>query len=228
MVGSVRITCQVSHSGYTQAVSATRFQFVGGHPTLDFVNTVEWRNDRARRTELLRVPADLAAWARQAGLITAAAARGLVVAAQRQPRRAERALLRARRLRDVLARVLDAAGRGARPSARDVRRLDAFVATALRARRLEARATGLVWVSTAAADDLAGRVLWPLVLGAAALLTSPELARVRACADLACGWFFLDTSRSHRRRWCTMESCGNRAKARRFYERGRQSADVNR
>ncbi len=37
---------------------------------------------------------------------------------------------------------------------------------------------------------------------------------VGLCASDACGWVFLDPS--HRRRWCTMAVCGNRAKARRF------------
>jgi predicted RNA-binding Zn ribbon-like protein len=63
--------------------------------------------------------------------------------------------------------------------------------------------------------------LWPIVLAAAELLTSAGRARVRECAAHGCGWLFLDTSRSQRRRWCTMASCGNRAKARRFYERTR-------
>jgi predicted RNA-binding Zn ribbon-like protein len=42
---------------------------------------------------------------------------------------------------------------------------------------------------------------------------------VGLCASEACGWVFLDPS--HRRRWCTMAICGNRAKARRFAARTR-------
>ena len=41
-----------------------------------------------------------------------------------------------------------------------------------------------------------------------------------------CGWLFLDTSRSGRRRWCSMQSCGNRAKARRFYARATASSEA--
>ena len=50
------------------------------------------------------------------------------------------------------------------------------------------------------------------------LLTSDALHRVRACADPSCAWLFLDTTRSGTRRWCTMQSCGNRSKVRRFRE----------
>jgi len=63
--------------------------------------------------------------------------------------------------------------------------------------------------------------LWPVAWSAADLLTSGRVARVRACADRRCGWMFLDASRSRRRRWCSMEACGNRAKARRHYRRQR-------
>ncbi len=55
--------------------------------------------------------------------------------------------------------------------------------------------------------------------GELSLLTSPSLARVRHCASASCGWLFVDVSRNHSRRWCDMEDCGNRAKARRHYAR---------
>jgi predicted RNA-binding Zn ribbon-like protein len=47
---------------------------------------------------------------------------------------------------------------------------------------------------------------------------------VGLCASEACGWVFLDPT--HRRRWCTMAVCGNRAKVRRFAERRRTPASV--
>ena len=46
-----------------------------------------------------------------------------------------------------------------------------------------------------------------------------ELSRLRECASETCQWLFLDRSKSRTRRWCDMRDCGNRAKARRFYER---------
>ncbi|MEV5875315.1 CGNR zinc finger domain-containing protein [Streptomyces sp. NPDC052101] len=44
------------------------------------------------------------------------------------------------------------------------------------------------------------------------LVISPALDRVRDCAGAACGALFLDTSRPGSRRWCSMDTCGNRAK----------------
>jgi predicted RNA-binding Zn ribbon-like protein len=45
--------------------------------------------------------------------------------------------------------------------------------------------------------------------------------RVRRCAHPACVLWFYDTSRNGTRRWCSMETCGNRAKAGRHYARAR-------
>ncbi|MCL6613391.1 MAG: CGNR zinc finger domain-containing protein [Firmicutes bacterium] len=66
------------------------------------------------------------------------------------------------------------------------------------------------------------RMLWPVVRSAAELLISGDRERVRECAAEGCGWLFLDASRNTRRKWCAMTSCGNRAKARRYYERKRK------
>jgi predicted RNA-binding Zn ribbon-like protein len=52
------------------------------------------------------------------------------------------------------------------------------------------------------------------------LVTSKEIKRVGECADdRGCGYLFIDTSRNHSRRWCSMEACGNRAKAQRHYQK---------
>jgi predicted RNA-binding Zn ribbon-like protein len=45
--------------------------------------------------------------------------------------------------------------------------------------------------------------------------------RLKACADPACRWAFYDSSRSHRRAWCSMEVCGNRNKVRAYRRRQR-------
>jgi len=77
---------------------------------------------------------------------------------------------------------------------------------------------GYTWVwkrTNAELDD----VLAPVVESAAALLTSPDLSRVRECESETCGWLFIDRSRNRSRRWCDMTVCGNRAKVRRHYQR---------
>ena len=64
-------------------------------------------------------------------------------------------------------------------------------------------------------DDVLARIAEPIVreIGAG------RDDRIRICGDETCRWLFYDESRSGRRRWCDMATCGNRAKARRHRER---------
>jgi len=72
-------------------------------------------------------------------------------------------------------------------------------------------------------DDPAWR---PAVMAAANLLELLDEApdRVRRCQHPACVLWFFDTTRNGTRRWCSMAGCGNRAKARRHYDRIRKTA----
>ncbi|WP_082766177.1 CGNR zinc finger domain-containing protein [Paramesorhizobium deserti] len=71
-----------------------------------------------------------------------------------------------------------------------------------------------------------------LPLGAAAFLSGlrliqPErLSRIRVCPN--CHWLYIDNSRNRSRRWCDMNVCGNRAKAKRHYERKRAGTGKDR
>jgi predicted RNA-binding Zn ribbon-like protein len=47
--------------------------------------------------------------------------------------------------------------------------------------------------------------------------------RLRPCANDECGLFLLDQSKSNSARWCSMATCGNKLKARRHYQRTRES-----
>ena len=84
---------------------------------------------------------------------------------------------------------------------------------------------GYSWVRRQAAAGLQVPVI-RLAHLAAELLTSDHLDRIHRCAGPGCGWLFLDTSPNRRRRWCSMEACGNRAKARRHYQRVKRQADL--
>ena len=71
-----------------------------------------------------------------------------------------------------------------------------------------------------ALEDALARLVDPLV----ELLAASETGRLRICANDGCRWVFDDTSRTGRRRWCSMASCGNRAKAARHRARRRGQA----
>ena len=60
-------------------------------------------------------------------------------------------------------------------------------------------------------------VLQPIALSAARIVTEANPTRIRQCASSNCMYWFLDTSKSGRRRWCSMSRCGNRAKVAKHY-----------
>jgi predicted RNA-binding Zn ribbon-like protein len=67
-------------------------------------------------------------------------------------------------------------------------------------------------------DDALARLADPLVHE----IQDGHSERVRICANDTCRWVFFDQSRSGRRIWCDMASCGNRAKAARHRARAKE------
>lgn len=197
---------------------AAAFSFLAERLCLDFANTVDW-HDTDHPSERVRTPADLIRWATEAGALDTATAAALQAHAAAHPRRAAALLARARALRETIYRVFTAVSQDQLPPPADLSALDAARLEAARHQRLVPDGDRFVLTWEAPGDDL-NRVWWPVALDAANLLTGGSLERVRRCADdRGCGWLFLDTSKAGRRRWCSMEDCGNRAKAQRHRQR---------
>jgi predicted RNA-binding Zn ribbon-like protein len=192
------------------------FELSGGALCLDFANT--WADRGQPDTDKLRGYPDLIAFARQAGLLTAGEAARLAGRAEQDPEAAAAALALGRSLRETLYRTLSAIAASRAPAAADLERLNAALPEALSRLRLERRGSEFVWAWATPEDPLEAP-LWPILRSAAELLTSAERQRVRECGGSTCSWLFVDRSRNRSRRWCSMETCGNRAKARRHYRR---------
>lgn len=194
-------------------MSHSEFQLVGGHPALDFVNSLDWRFRDSGPEEMLGTHADLVRFAVQAGLVPEKAAHRL--------RRADddpagaRALRTARQLRELLADFFYSELDGHPPSSSCIRALEDQIARARRQQQLTWASRRLRWEWAGTRDEPALPV-WILVMCAAELITSAALGKVRACDNPECRWLFLDTSKNQKRRWCDMKLCGNRMKSRRF------------
>lgn len=196
------------------------FELSGGALALDFANT--W-SDRGRpETDQLLDYDDLVDFLVQADLVQSAAERSLRRRAAVEARRARGALERARSLRENLARLFMARAVRRPFDPEDLTALNRALRDAAAHQVLEARGDTVAWAWRD--DTRAARLdapLRPVVRSAAELLTSPDLDRIRVCDGTGCTWLFLDRSRNRSRRWCSMESCGNRAKVRRHYQRQR-------
>jgi len=181
------------------------FDFNGNHLAVDFTNTVNARPFFTRDDV-----ADSEAafeWAAAAGLSTNA---DPVKPVETTPADFEAFL----ELRENIYRMLGPIAAGVDPDAQAL----AFVS-----RRAAAAITSAEWVRLGSGF----RPQWPawsldaigdhLADEAVSLLRSPLIARLGACAG--CGWLFVDTSRAHARRWCSMNACGVRDKMRRYHRR---------
>ena len=195
----------------TSDVTGKTLPRLGGRLCLDFVNTIDPRL-KAPREEFLASYGALLAWAEFVGILTRAARSDLVVAGERHPRIAKQIHRRAMALREGLF-ALFSRGPGAQEGLQALNTEIRLTSAELHVEP-EGPAYALAW-------DAGSKVLGPIVRSAIELLTSSDVRRVRVCSGDGCGWLFLDSSRTHRRRWCSMAICGNRAKAKRSRVRSR-------
>ncbi|MGD2148079.1 MAG: ABATE domain-containing protein [Anaerolineae bacterium] len=196
---------------------AKTLEIVGGELCLAFADTVDWRASE-HPEELLNGYGDIVAWGRDVGVLTGVEAERMLAKAEARPQEADAALRRAIGLREAVYGILVAVADGLPPAPEDLEVLNRVLSEALSRMRLVATPEGVVWASRG--EAALEQVMWTVARQAVDLLTSQRLDRVGQCPG--CGWLFLDHSRNRSRRWCTMEVCGNRAKARRHYERTRQ------
>jgi predicted RNA-binding Zn ribbon-like protein len=199
---------------------ASEFKLYGGHAALDFANTVGWRLSDTPH-DYLESYEDLLAWSLVAKIVDEKRVDALRRIAGREPRQAARALRRAIELREASYRVFEALIEGARPSKKDLEILNGFLKRSTRNSDLSWTERGFVWKRVTSGSELE-TILEPIARSVGELLTSEQSAKIRQCQDdRGCGWLFLDQSRSKHRRWCSMADCGNRAKAKRHYQRSR-------
>ena len=200
---------------------ASSFEFTANSLSLDFTNTL---NDRAsgHPRELLNSYGDVVSWSQEAQLLTDDEAKRLFAEADRQPEHATAVLQRAIEVREAMFRLFLALAEDAIPQESDLNILNAALSEAMAQAHIVHSQEGFSW-DWAGKEDALARPLWPVVRATADLLTSAELRRVRVCAADDCSWLFLDTSKNRSRRWCDMNTCGNRTKARKHYERKRQT-----
>jgi len=181
-----------------EVTSIAELPLEGGHPALDFVNTVDDRVSDGPE-DYLREPQDLVIWGVRAGVL------GSVLL----PPRVDE-LTRALALREHLTAIFSAHVEGLPPSQRDLEALGGAVAGAHRVGTLVHGDDGRV--SWRWDPRRAETVLHVVATAALDLLAGPAGARVGICAGPGCGWFFLDTSKRANRRWCSMGDCGQLAK----------------
>jgi predicted RNA-binding Zn ribbon-like protein len=210
----------VSAADQSTSGEAAAFDRCGGHPALDFVNSLDNRFGGRDRVEGLESYGDLLRFARETGLLDSIQAAQVL---QATPEAAVRALRAGRALREALAETLYAVVDGRPPPAAGLEMLERYFHVADRHRELRwqpdtGAGAALAWFWRLN-EPRAELPVWAIAHAARDLILSPDMRRLRACEVDTCRWLFLDTSRNHTRRWCKMKVCGNRMKARRYQVR---------
>lgn len=189
---------------------------IGGDLCLDFANT---RNGHVAPPshEYLHDYRDLVLWGRHAGVLSLPTSRELLKRAETRPSEAEDTFRKALILRETIFRIFSALSFQRKPAKTDINQLNKIWQDAQRHTQLASSSSGfaLGWNDEPSLDHVSRRV----AVAAVNLLTSENIGRIRRCSGDHCDWLFVDLSRNHLRRWCSMEECGNRAKMRRRQQR---------
>lgn len=182
---------------------------------IDFVNTLAWRG--STREESLHTLEDVLAWLKSNGGISADTAPALRDAFRDRPQDAADVFRLVIEAREAIHRMLHAIACGGAVPDSDLNRLNGLLATGPSRTSLGSGPAGLGWTVESEPTPLG--MLAPVLWSAADILVGPESKRLRECANSRCLWLFLDESKNGTRRWCSMQACGNRAKAHRHYLR---------
>jgi predicted RNA-binding Zn ribbon-like protein len=183
---------------------------------LDFANTVAWRGSTSE--ESLRDFPELIRWCdanvMPGGGLPERAARW----AEKHPREADALFRGAIDIREAIYRIFFAIAEEKTPNAGDITAVNRALEAA--PARTEIGREGRRFGWRVAQDGFtAPGLIAPVLWSAADLMINPDSVRVRHCSNDKCLWLFFDDSKNGSRRWCSMQACGNRAKAHRHYLR---------
>ena len=178
-----------------------------------FVNTAN-----ARRKAITSY-ADLLAWGEQCGVLSSPDVRRLGRVADERPDDAELVYQRALRLRALLESILLTLVAQETVSTADLDALNADLATVFSRRRLVLAVSGYRWGWDDRGDDDLDRMLWPVIVSVADVLTSKYHRKVRRCPGEDCGLVFVDRTPGSPKKWCDTRTCGHRRNALKSYHR---------
>jgi predicted RNA-binding Zn ribbon-like protein len=194
-----------------------QLELIGGALCLDLANTIDPRH-KPPQAEYLGSYLELVDWAIHAGALSAAQGARLARLGTAHPGQGERVRVRAVTLREALYALFAPGATGNRADSLGV--LNEELQHAMASARIEI--TGENYQIGWEPGDNLDWMIWPVAHSAGDLLLSAQRHRIGECQGDGCGWLFIDRSKPGTRRWCSMTSCGNRAKGQR-YRRGQRA-----
>lgn len=185
-------------------------RFIGGRLGLDFVNMIPPRDELSWN--------QLIWFLESARIVTPERGGELLTLNRSDPQAAESLLRKTQRLATTLRLAFDAVLHKQKVLREWIDPINEILR--ITEGHDELVATGNHWeIQFVATESGLEWLLAAVARSAAEIIAEGPRARLRLCANPRCGLFFYDTSRTHRRRWCSMTLCGNRHKVAAFARR---------
>ena len=197
------------------------YHYVSVDTALEFVDTIE--TEKGVPVDQFTSTGVAIDWLRQHGLLHEPI-EAEVEALRRPGPDSDKALARIRRVREALREIVTASVEG-RPAAG--RAIDLVNRVMLERQRFLLVCGDGGELDHRHEGDAIADVLARLAERVARQVISPDADRLRVCASDSCDWVFYNSSRTGRRRWCDMTTCGNRAKAARHRARTRDTSPAD-
>ena len=192
--------------------------WIGGHPSLQFVNTLDWRFRKEGPKEHLRYYGDLLLFAKETGALSSELADFLAVNVTSDNRR-DWALSVAKEIREDIANACYASLEQP-PSTHNARMLSLWASVAKDVFKwFGEQGPNCDWVAEASKQQGVELPLWKMSLMAERFVKSPDFAKIKACKNQECRRLFLDESKNRSRNWCDMDRCGSRLKSEKFQKK---------
>jgi predicted RNA-binding Zn ribbon-like protein len=182
---------------------------------IDFINTLEI--EKGHPKDHLATPRDAVGWLWRHDLLHRDMVEDELRRFRDTPPDGERVLRKVRRVRTAMRELVDATVEGRPPALDQLEEVNRALRTHYVYELVPA--TDGVHLGHRHVGDPVDGALARLAESIARELSQGEAERLRICENDTCRWVFHDTSRTGRRKWCDMATCGNRAKAARYRER---------
>ena len=195
----------------------SKLSFLGGDLSLDFVNTVHDRHEEPLRN-LLQNYLDLVTWIHSADAINNSQKESLLKMGWENQIKATQVYKDALQLREALYDLVVNMINREDVSPVTMQMINQWLSRAFSNLELTRFNSHFVLDWKGENFELES-VIWPIIRSFAYLITSEDRKRIKQCGN--CGYLFVDNSKNKSRRWCSMEICGNRVKARRFAKKAR-------
>ncbi|WP_428033357.1 CGNR zinc finger domain-containing protein [Amphritea sp.] len=185
--------------------------FIGGHPALDFVNTVD-DQDKCRDSSRISDWPGFLGWANASSLFSEQQMNALENEIQQTD--ITTLLTSIHELRETAYASLSGIASGETQTDEALQKLEEGIRIALNNSSLKLKGNNYIWVPDMVNPNW---VIDVLTLSIESLLRFHDISKLKECGR--CSWMFLNQGRGRGRRWCNMRTCGNRAKSVSFRNR---------